>query len=49
MITKDELQQLLADTESFHVERTVSKTDTDKFFKLSVPSPTTPNSRKTAI
>ncbi|MDR0970252.1 MAG: putative DNA binding domain-containing protein, partial [Lentimicrobiaceae bacterium] len=31
MITKEELQQLLADTESFHVERTVSKTDTDKF------------------
>jgi len=31
MITKQELKHILTDTESYHVERTISKTDMDKF------------------
>ncbi|MDR0938342.1 MAG: putative DNA binding domain-containing protein [Mediterranea sp.] len=47
MITKDELQQFLADTESFHVERTISKTDTDKFCQaICAFSNDLPNSHK---
>jgi ATP-dependent DNA helicase RecG len=33
MITKDELQQILAETESYHIERTVSTDNADKFCK----------------
>ncbi|MDR0988514.1 MAG: putative DNA binding domain-containing protein [Prevotellaceae bacterium] len=47
MITKEGLQQLLANTESFHVERTISKTDTDKFCQaICAFSNDLPNSRK---
>ena len=31
MITKSELEKLLASTETYHVERTKSTTDKDKF------------------
>jgi predicted HTH transcriptional regulator len=31
MITKDELQELFASTETYRIERTVSTTDKDKF------------------
>ena len=34
MITKEEIEQLLADTESYHVERTTSTTDMDKFCQV---------------
>ncbi|MDR0961567.1 MAG: putative DNA binding domain-containing protein [Mediterranea sp.] len=47
MIIKEELHKLLADTESFHVERTTSKTDTDKFCQaICAFSNDLPNSRK---
>ena len=31
MITKDELQELFASTETYRIERTISTTDKDKF------------------